>query len=120
VTSAVKKLQHAIKQKETDYTVLEPALEKVRVRSGNLALINLLANLPADDVELKLWNNHVEVNAKFKAWLKVFREGEGRKKHVERRKAEKLYVDFIKASQRFYRAYIGRLIANFSNIPSFL
>ena len=124
MNSATRKLQNALKQKEPDYSTLELGLEKLRVRSGNLALLQLTTGLPADhtaeQIEKNLWQAHVDVNAKFKATLKVFREGEARKKHVERRKAEKLYVDFIKASQRFYRAYIGRLVANFTNIPKVL
>lgn len=92
-------------------------LEKLRVRSGNLALLNLTTDRAGDNTEQRLWVYHTEVNAKFKAYLRSFREGAGKKKHVERRKAEKLYVDFIKASQRFYRAYIERLTANFTNIP---
>ncbi|KAK5951420.1 hypothetical protein OHC33_007476 [Knufia fluminis] len=117
VKSAERKLQHALRQKEPDYAALEPALEKLRVRCGNLALLYLISDQSAEQTETKLWNAHVEVKEKFKAWLKTFRDAAGKKKHVERRKAEKLYIDFIRASQRFYRAYIGRLIANFTNIP---
>lgn len=106
-----------MRQKEPDYAGLEPALEKLRVRCGNLALLYLISDQSAEPTETKLWNAHVEVKDKFKTWLRTFRDGVGKKKHVERRKAEKLYVDFIKASQRFYRAYTGRLIANFTNIP---
>lgn len=117
MTSATRRLQNALKQKEPEYASLEPLLEKLRVRSGNLALLYLALDRSAEDVENRLWNFHVEVSGKFKLWLKGFREGDGKRKHVERRKAEKLYVDFIRASQRYYRAYIGRLTANFSNIP---
>lgn len=117
VISAERKLQHALRRKEPDYTALEPALEKLRVRCGNLALLYLISDQSAEQTEIKLWDAHVKVKDKFKTWLRTFRDGADKKRHVERRKAEKLYVDFIKASQRFYRAYIGRLIANFTNIP---
>jgi len=49
--------------------------------------------------------------------LARFREGEGKKKPVERRKAEKLYLDFIKSSTRFYRGYIQRLALHFKDVP---
>ena len=115
--SAERKLEHALKQQEPDYASFEPALEKLRVACGNLALLYLISDQPAEPSETKLWNSHVDVKNRFKTWLGSFRNAAGKKKHVERRKAEKLYIDFIKASQRFYRAYIGRLTANFTNIP---
>lgn len=120
VDSAKRKLQNALKQQEPDYAAYEPLLEKLRVRSGNLALLYLTTDQPAESIEQRLWVFHTEVNGKFKKYLKSFRDGSGKKKQVERRKAEKLYVDFIKASQRFYRAYIERLTANFTNIPKVL
>ena len=45
-----------------------------------------------------------------------FRDGEGKKKPVEQRKAMKLYLEFIKSSQRFYRSYIQKLAVNFGGI----
>lgn len=113
-------MQNALKQQEPDYAGFEPLLEKLRVRSGNLALLNLTTGQPAGNIEQRLWIFHTEVNGKFKGYLKSFREESGKRKHVERRKAEKLYVDFIKASQRFYRGYIERLTANFTDIPKVL
>ena len=69
------------------------------------------------DVETRLWNDHGLVNSKFRPYLASFREGDGKKKHVERRKAEKLYLDFIKSSMRFYRGFIQRLASHFKNVP---
>lgn len=70
------------------------------------------------DVETYLWNNHAEINSKkFRPYLTRFREGDGKKKHVERRKAEKLYLDFIKSSMRFYRGFIQRLASHFKDVP---
>lgn len=117
MTSAERKLQNALDQKEPDYAAFEPLLEKLRVRSGNLALLTLTSDHSAEKIESRLWDFHVKVNGKFKPHLKSFREGAGKKKHVERRKAHKLYTEFIKGSQRFYRAYVERLTANFTNIP---
>lgn len=113
-------MQHALKQQEPDYAGFEPLLEKLRIRSGNLALLNLTTDQPAESTEQRLWAFHTEVHGRFKGHLRSFREGSAKKKHVERRKAEKLYVDFIKGSQRFYRGYIERLAANFTGVPKVL
>ena len=117
VISAERKVQNALDQKEPDYASFEPLLEKLRVRTGNLALLTLTTDQSAEKIESRLWEFHVKVNGKFKPLLRSFREGSAKKKHVERRKAHKQYTDFIKASQRFYRAYVERLTANFTNIP---
>lgn len=39
------------------------------------------------------------------------------KKPVEKRKAAKAYLDFVKASQRFYRGYMQNLASQFGGIP---
>lgn len=46
-----------------------------------------------------------------------FREENGKKKPVEKRKLEKHYLDFIKSSQRFYRGYIQRLASHYGGVP---
>ena len=68
-------------------------------------------------VEDHLWDAHGRVNKRFRSQLAVFRDGEGKKKHVERRKMEKHFIDFIKSSQRFYRGYIQRLASHFDSVP---
>ena len=42
---------------------------------------------------------------------------DGKKTPVEFRKTAKRYLDFIKASQRFYREYIQKLASTFGGIP---
>lgn len=85
------------------------------------------------DTEQKLWDYHGKVNNLFRKELKQvgamttialsmlmsskFREGVGKKKPVEQRKASKHFLDFIKSSQRFYRGYIQRIAACFGGIP---
>jgi tetratricopeptide (TPR) repeat protein len=68
-------------------------------------------------VEESLWEAHQKVNTKFRRNLEQFRDAEGQKRKVERRKAEKLYVQFIKSSQSFYRGYIQCLASTFQGIP---
>ena len=45
-----------------------------------------------------------------------FSESGGKRKPVEQRKAMKQYLEFIKSSQRFYRAYIQKLASRFGGI----
>lgn len=71
-------------------------------------------------IEEQLWDTHGKINKRFRLQLAKFREGEGKKKVVERRKLEKHYLDFIKSSQRFYRGYIQRLASHFANVPEIL
>lgn len=70
--------------------------------------------------ETRLWEAHAKVNQKFRSFLAKFRDGDGKKKHVERRKAEKLYLEFIKSSMKFYRGYIQRLASHFRDVPEIL
>lgn len=46
-----------------------------------------------------------------------FRDANGKKKPVELRKMMKHYLEFIKASQRFYRGYIWELYTRYGGIP---
>ncbi|KAJ9603778.1 hypothetical protein H2200_011964 [Cladophialophora chaetospira] len=71
-------------------------------------------------IEERLWAAHGKVNLMFRPFLARFRDGDGQKLKVERRKAEKVYLAFIKSSQTFYRGYIQRLASNFKDIPEIL
>lgn len=117
VKKAERKLQNALNATEVEYANLDTILEALRVRSGNLSLMTLTLGRTAHDIEARLWDYHVKVKGKFAALLKTFRNGHGKKRPVEKRKAQRLFADFTKASIRFYRAYIGRLPANFKDIP---
>jgi hypothetical protein len=68
------------------------------------------------DIESRLWAAHGRVNNVFRSYLGTLRREENRRKTVERRKAEKLYLDFIKASQRFYRGFIQRICSHFADL----
>lgn len=67
------------------------------------------------DVERELWNAHVRINQRYRKILDHYRLAE-QKKHVEKRKMEKRYVDFIKTSQYFYKGYIQRLASHFAGL----
>ena len=58
---------------------------------------------------------HGKINGKYRLRLANFRDEGGKNRHVERRKLEKRYLDFIKSSMRFYRGYIQRLASHFES-----
>ncbi|KKA21903.1 hypothetical protein T310_4067 [Rasamsonia emersonii CBS 393.64] len=70
-----------------------------------------------ENVEARLWDAHVKINNRFRKVLARFRDENGKKRPVEKRKLEKHYLDFIKSSQRFYRGYIQHLSSHFGGIP---
>ncbi|OAP61180.1 hypothetical protein AYL99_03381 [Fonsecaea erecta] len=98
---------------------LESLLAKFRSACQDFLFLDFEA-AAGKKVEDRLWNAHMKANSRFRQYLANFREGEGKKKVVERRKAEKLYLEFIKSSQRFYREYIQRLASNFKDISEIL
>ncbi|KAI9721501.1 MAG: hypothetical protein M1812_002263 [Candelaria pacifica] len=69
------------------------------------------------NVEARLWDAHGKVNNRFRKALGRFRETDEKKRPVEKRKTIKIYLEFIKSSQRFYRGYIQRLASHFGGIP---
>ncbi|KAH7055955.1 hypothetical protein B0J12DRAFT_569350 [Macrophomina phaseolina] len=74
-------------------------------------------------IEALLWAAHSKVNVNFRKQLSLVRayrhalNKEGKSKAVETRLVTKQYLEFIKASQRFYRQYILRLDRTFGGIP---
>ncbi|KAF4300658.1 Telomerase activating protein Est1 [Botryosphaeria dothidea] len=67
-------------------------------------------------IEALLWAAHSKVNVNFRKQLSLLNK-EGKNKAVETRLVTKQYLEFIKASQRFYRQYILRLDRTFGGIP---
>ncbi|CAG8952043.1 hypothetical protein HYFRA_00000778 [Hymenoscyphus fraxineus] len=66
-------------------------------------------------VEHELWTAHTRIKKRYEMILDHYRLAE-QKKHVEKRKMEKRYVDFIKTSQFFYKGYIQRLASHFDGL----
>lgn len=108
--------------------------DKARFRSASedVALRDLLS-ARSHDVENRLWVAHSRANATFRKQLSKVRPSsddlpwwcsntrqlrrETPNKPVETRKFIKLYLEFLKDSQRFYRNYIQRLNATYGAIP---
>ncbi|MCJ1283004.1 hypothetical protein MMC26_002331 [Xylographa opegraphella] len=68
-------------------------------------------------IELILWDMHGKVNKYYRKQLSYYKSGGGKRRIVEQRKYMKSYLDFIKASQRYYRSYIQKLAFHFGGIP---
>ncbi|KIX10076.1 uncharacterized protein Z518_01157 [Rhinocladiella mackenziei CBS 650.93] len=101
---------------EPVFSGLEHQLAKFRSACQDFIFIDFAA-AAGKNIEARLWEAHSRVVNKFRPFLAKFREGDGKKKHVERRKAEKLFLDFVKSSMRFYRGYIHRLASHFRDVP---
>lgn len=83
----------------------------------------LLADFGAatkENIEEKLWDAHLKINARYRKLLSKFVGIEAKQRPVEKRKLEKRYLDFVKSSTRFYRQYIYKLSSAFGVIPELL
>jgi Est1 DNA/RNA binding domain/Telomerase activating protein Est1 len=90
--------------------------ETISYRSAcEVFLFGSFSTAVAKNTESRLWSAHSKINSKYRARLAKFRDAEGQRKPVERRKLEKHYLDFIKSSTRFYRGYIQRLASHFKS-----
>ncbi|KAK5130494.1 hypothetical protein LTR08_001974 [Meristemomyces frigidus] len=70
----------------------------------------------AEKREAKLWQAHTDGKRFFSTALKRMRKSDA-ERPVETRQLLKLYLQFLKASERFYRGYIHNLSATFGGIP---
>ncbi|KAI4194899.1 MAG: hypothetical protein LQ346_003590 [Caloplaca aetnensis] len=117
VEEAARKVHAALETNDSPSSKLEPVLQGYRVACQNLALehLDLASN---KSIESKLWDVHVRVNGRFRKQLGEYKGLKGKeKKPVETRKAAKVYLDFVKASQRFYRGYLQNLASQYGRIP---
>lgn len=59
-------------------------------------------------IENELWEAHNKINRLFRKRMHTLRNA-GRKNAVEIRKETKVYLEFLKSSQKFYRNFISEL-----------
>ncbi|RAL05568.1 uncharacterized protein BO80DRAFT_440347 [Aspergillus ibericus CBS 121593] len=112
-----KELLKSLAEKEPTFAEISHYLSEFRSACQN-AVLQAFETARSVDVETRLWDAHLKINTRFRKLLSRFREEGGKKKKpVERRKLEKHYLEFIKSSQRFYRAYIQQLSSHFGGIP---
>ncbi|GKZ97965.1 hypothetical protein AnigIFM59636_001789 [Aspergillus niger] len=112
-----KELLKSLAEKEPTFAEISHYLSEFRSTCQN-AILQDFETARSVDVEPRLWDAHLKINTRFRKLLSRFREESGKKKKpVERRKLEKHYLEFIKSSQRFYRAYIQQLSSHFGGIP---
>ncbi|KAI9374907.1 hypothetical protein BJX61DRAFT_224970 [Aspergillus egyptiacus] len=118
--SALKVEQELLKslaEKEPTFAEISHNISELRNACQN-AILQEFEAARSIDIEGRLWDAHLKINSRFRKLLSRFREDNGKKKKpVERRKLEKHYLEFIKASQRFYRGYIQQLASRFGGIP---
>ncbi|KAI4276297.1 MAG: hypothetical protein L6R38_005706, partial [Xanthoria sp. 2 TBL-2021] len=102
------KLCAALEDQDFDSLRIDRLLQDYRALYEDL-LLKSCENALRTNIEDKLWDAHVRINGRFRKQLGYFRDLKGKRKPVEQRKAAKLYLRFLKTSQRFYRGYIQRL-----------
>ncbi|KAL4890483.1 hypothetical protein BDV59DRAFT_95167 [Aspergillus ambiguus] len=112
---AEKELLRTLAEKEPTFTEISQFLSEFRVACQNAILRDFEA-ARSNNVEARLWDAHLKINTRFRKLLARFREENGQKKPVEKRKLGKHYLEFIKSSQRFYRGYIQQLSSHFGGI----
>ncbi|KAG9968328.1 hypothetical protein KCU78_g24258, partial [Aureobasidium melanogenum] len=89
-------------------------LQQYRSAAAHALASDFLAARAAD-IETRLWNAHNRLNVRLRKQLSKLRK-EHSSKPVETRKFTKLYLEFLKDSQRYYRDYIQKLNARFGGI----
>ncbi|KAK6007277.1 hypothetical protein QM012_006285 [Aureobasidium pullulans] len=89
-------------------------LQQFRTAAAH-ALASDFLSARAADIEVRLWNAHNRLNVRLRKQLSKLRK-ERSSKPVETRKFIKLYLEFLKDSQRYYRDYIQKLNARFGGI----
>ncbi|PWY70230.1 hypothetical protein BO70DRAFT_343761 [Aspergillus heteromorphus CBS 117.55] len=111
-----KELLRSLAEKEPTFAEISHYLTEFRSACQD-AILQDFETARSVDVEGRLWDAHLKINNRFRKLLSRFREENGKKKKpVERRKLEKHYLEYIKSSQRFYRAYIQQLASHFGGI----
>ena len=69
------------------------------------------------NVENRLWEIHGLINGCHRKQLKQYNSNDGKKKRVEKRKAQNFYLQFVKSGQCFYRSFLQALHSHFGGIP---
>ncbi|RPB26879.1 hypothetical protein L211DRAFT_804507 [Terfezia boudieri ATCC MYA-4762] len=67
----------------------------------------------AHDIEGKIWTKHHRIIERYRRNIHKLRETAGKKKPVELRKMLMNFINFIKATTKFYRGFIQRLASHF-------
>ncbi|KAL1634054.1 hypothetical protein SLS58_010848 [Diplodia intermedia] len=108
-------LNAKLAQRNTRHAEITSLLTDFRVACENTIFADF-KYASEQKIEALLWAAHSKVNVNFRKQLSSLNK-EGKNKAVETRLVTKQYLEFIKASQRFYRQYILRLDRTFGGIP---
>ncbi|KPI34411.1 Protein SMG7 [Cyphellophora attinorum] len=113
VDRAEDELEHLTQAQNSQYAAMKSALDSFRSTCQDALFLDL--KLAADhNVEPRIWQAHHTVNNRLRKSLKDVRKES--RKVVERRKLEKVYLNFIKSSLRFYRTFLQRIWSHFTGI----
>lgn len=136
--SGEKELRRALKQKEPTFAEVEQCLTKFRTACQGTIFQHLRSlegqglknngggpneqredgppSPSAPEIENRLWDVHLKINARFRKILSNIRDDEarGNKRPVEKRKLLKRYSRFVSSSQRFYDGYIYLLVEKYN------
>ncbi|EGX94444.1 Telomerase activating protein Est1 [Cordyceps militaris CM01] len=122
--NALKLRKHLLKQLEkiknttssgVDIPQLEAAdgtLEKFRLACVQTVFLDFEYAVSENTDEI-LWGLHTSINSEYRRILSRLKSSS---QAVERRKTEKLYINFLRIAQKFYQGYIQRLSARY-DIP---
>ncbi|KAI5209481.1 hypothetical protein E4T39_00778 [Aureobasidium subglaciale] len=105
---------HTLQAAESALDTVFLVLQQYRIAAAH-ALATDFMSARAGDVEVRLWNAHNRLNVRLRKQLSKLRKDRS-SKPVEIRKFIKIYLEFLKDSQRFYRDYIQKLNARFGGI----
>ncbi|KAF7552024.1 hypothetical protein G7046_g7543 [Stylonectria norvegica] len=118
-TAAMKLRRHLMRQLEKppkddipQFELIDSLLEKFRLTCVQTIFLDF--NYAMDqNTEGILWGLHTSINQEYRRVLSRFKQPS---QAVEKRKVEKIYINFLRIAQKFYMGYIQRLSARY-DIP---
>ncbi|KAI9805131.1 MAG: hypothetical protein M1825_000965 [Sarcosagium campestre] len=108
-----KELQATLRGNTASFDSITHLLSRFRADCEHVLFTNLDFAV-RHKVESRLWEAHSQINSRYR---KSLARSTGKTKPSEKRRLEKHYLEFIKASQIFYRGYIQRLCSEYASIP---
>ncbi|KJZ78979.1 hypothetical protein HIM_01752 [Hirsutella minnesotensis 3608] len=119
--NALKLRKHLLKQLEklraegasgteiSHFEAVDGLLEKFRLACVQTIFIDFEYAVK-ENTEEALWGLHISINSEYRKTLGTLKHSS---QPVERRKTEKMYNNFLRIAQKFYKGYIQRLSARY-------
>ncbi|KAI9166881.1 Protein SMG7 [Paramyrothecium foliicola] len=93
----------------TQFESVDGLLEKLRLACVQTIFLDFDYAV-AENTEQTLWSLHTSINTEYRRCLGRLKNSSNA---VERRKVEKMYNNYLRIAQKFYKAYIQRLSARY-------